>query len=45
MMELGLVLSNEFMIKNKGKLWVETEEGKGSTFYFSMPSEEKKDTK
>lgn len=40
---LGLVLSHEFIVKNNGKLWVETEEGKGSTFYFSIPLEEKID--
>ncbi len=34
---LGLVLCKEFMLKNSGKIWVESELGRGSTFYFSLP--------
>jgi len=33
---LGLVLSKEFIEKNNGKIWFESEVGKGSTFYFSI---------
>ena len=33
---LGLILSKEFIEKNHGELWFESEEGKGSTFYFSI---------
>lgn len=34
---LGLILCNEFIQKHKGKIWVESELGVGSAFYFSIP--------
>lgn len=36
---LGLILCHEFIEKNNGKIWVESEEGVGSKFYVSLPLE------
>jgi signal transduction histidine kinase len=33
---IGLMLSKEFIKANDGKIWIASEEGKGSTFYFSF---------
>jgi len=35
---LGLILSKDFVEKNKGRIWVSSEEGVGSTFYFTLPA-------
>lgn len=34
---LGLAISKKIVKKHKGEMWVESEHGKGSTFYFSLP--------
>lgn len=35
---LGLLLCKDFIQRHDGQLWVESEEGKGSTFYFTLPT-------
>jgi two-component system CheB/CheR fusion protein len=34
---IGLYLSSEIIQRHKGRLWVKSSEGEGSTFYFSLP--------
>lgn len=35
---LGLMLSKDFVAKNNGKIWAESTAGKGSTFFFTIPT-------
>ncbi|MFZ4549159.1 MAG: sensor histidine kinase, partial [Bacteroidales bacterium] len=36
---LGLLLCKDFIGKHGGRIWAESEEGKGSKFYFTLPVE------
>jgi signal transduction histidine kinase/ligand-binding sensor domain-containing protein len=37
---LGLLICQDFVLLHKGEIWVESEEGKGSEFGFSLPLEQ-----
>ncbi|MDA3928537.1 MAG: ATP-binding protein [Prolixibacteraceae bacterium] len=34
---LGLILCKEFIEKHNGKIWIESEQGVGSQFIFTLP--------
>ncbi|WP_207423925.1 PAS domain S-box protein [Desertivirga brevis] len=34
---IGLYITKEIVTRHNGKIWVETEEGQGSTFWFTLP--------
>ncbi len=39
---LGLAISKEIIVIHKGKIWVESELGRGATFYFVLPVKERR---
>jgi signal transduction histidine kinase len=41
---LGLIICKEFIEKNGGSIWVESIEEKGSSFHFSLPVNDRKET-
>jgi two-component system CheB/CheR fusion protein len=40
---IGLLLTKGFVDKNGGEIWVESSEGKGTSFFFTLPAERQTD--
>jgi len=40
----GLLLCKDLVERNNGKIWLESDKGKGSTFHFTLPSNENMDS-
>ncbi len=38
---LGLYVAKQIVVAHKGKMWLESKKGKGSSFYFSLPRKDK----
>jgi len=39
---LGLAISKEIILSHNGKIWAESQFGKGSTFHFTLPIKERR---
>jgi two-component system sensor histidine kinase/response regulator len=39
---LGLAISKEIILAHKGKIWAESEAGRGATFHFTLPIKERR---
>jgi signal transduction histidine kinase len=39
---LGLAICNKIILAHKGKMWVESQPGKGATFHFTLPVKERR---